>query len=1334
MAFMPFSDLSLVKISQRPSLKDLAPLDQQDVLMAGLQVLHRGKLKGNKFSKDENGVAHLEFYFADEDVAREVIVKIDEVEPKGLIDVSCLSCTNLDRDEKCKHQYSALILLWWAQASDPAFLRRLEPRISMVCQEFQEIILQGKEAGASQTNPDLPADLKFESISIVLDEVPFRGSAALQEILPNDLGKAYVTQDVKLEEDPRNSFLWDMPQVFRKPLNIDQAVYWADLKKQNYLSAIIRYNFTNGVQVSSREILRHPFKSLVPRDLLPNAIRKLSTDPGWPFLSRVDEGFVSRDLSDIEEVIQELVDRINQKMKKGGVPVYLQSEQDAEKALQIKNIFLDVAEHFYWDVKFQESDHDITAFVTLTSQSEGRHFEFFPSFALDMQTQSLVAFSFARERKMLKDFFTRTQEGQLAEGFDTFSIRGHEEATALLKYLRTRPVPVRIAGGTHRLPAKASHLDMHFSAEGGFTFERVCEREGHLPLRQKGWSVPAVLLLRTLTQGLPYLLNTDAKNLVSRAGKKREWDLKLIKHLGILQYVTLEALTLHFDGILTDGTTCSNEHLMEALSSRIQAILVSGEGNALEKNIPLMDLCSKSVTGCFEKFVEKLFKMITEPYSIYSSEGEIVFSGMVEREFRIIFEVLKTMALTSQGNSFKKARSGLLSKMWDGNVDKDPLLKGGVFNFPSEGKEPFSVIQALVVLQPMKSEGVRFYLNGQALIELTPDEFKVDFQIVSNLDDKMLNWFELNPRFFLQGMEVHGDAIKNMGGEGVLEYNGRFYLVPKEQIPSLRRLENFWNRLQQGKKETSKKKWSDKFYQVPKSQTLELLALRASGHTIRGDHKWQELCSFYDGLNGPKKLAPVPKTVQAELKAYQHEGLQWLSDLYTLRLGALLADDMGLGKTLQALAFLEQLRVQKELGQVLVVVPSSLVYNWESEIAKFVPELPLQIFAAKESEKIGKKLESKEDIVLVITYGLLLENDEMLSQYNWNVLIFDEAQNLKNITTKRTSAARMLPARFKICMTGTPMENHYGEFYSLMDLIVPGCLGKYDEFRRHFVNTEVVLIEDVDDLKLRTKPLLLRRTKKEILDQLPEKQETKVSIAFEERQKKIYRDIALAYNEKIKETMTESGESQVQLQMLTALLRLRQACSDPGALPQVKYEQTPPKLEALMESLEEIIESGESALVFTQFVQTLERTEKLLKAANIPVFVLHGAIPTKQRQKLLRDFNETPGGAVLVMTLKTGGVGLNLTKASYVFHLEPWWNPSVENQATDRAHRLGQKKAVQVFRYIMHESLEEKMELLKARKNKKFESLFSDTESAKDIGAGSGALSKDDFDFLLGIK
>jgi SNF2 family DNA or RNA helicase len=216
--------------------------------------------------------------------------------------------------------------------------------------------------------------------------------------------------------------------------------------------------------------------------------------------------------------------------------------------------------------------------------------------------------------------------------------------------------------------------------------------------------------------------------------------------------------------------------------------------------------------------------------------------------------------------------------------------------------------------------------------------------------------------------------------------------------------------------------------------------------------------------------------------------------------------------------------------------------------------------------------------------------------------------------------------------------------------------------------------------------------------------------------------------------MAIQGEASMQLQMLTALLRLRQACSDPAALPGVDYDKVPPKLDALVDSLSEIIESGESALVFTQFLQTLNHAAELLENAGLPVFILHGGIPAKQRQKILADFKNFEGGAVLVMTLKTGGVGLNLVKASYVFHIEPWWNPAVESQASDRAHRMGQTKAVQVFKYIMHESLEEKIEDLQARKERKFTALFERVETEADLSSIKNGLTKDDFAWLLGLR
>ncbi|MEN0057616.1 MAG: DEAD/DEAH box helicase, partial [Bdellovibrio sp.] len=907
----------------------------------------------------------------------------------------------------------------------------------------------------------------------------------------------------------------------------------------------------------------------------------------------------------------------------------------------------------------------------------------------------------------------------------------------LLRYLRTRNIPVKVSGESRVLESHQSLTEIHLQDSGDFFLQHEARVFGQKNLVRRGWTSTAMLYLQTLSQGLPLLLKTDAREIASRSRSKRDWDLKILKHLGVLQYLFLEVLSFHFEGHLTDESVVTREEILPSLQEKIKTLLLTGTESVFAKDLPLSELCSKSVLSCFENFIEMTLKSLSASESFYSEQGEVIMEGVVEREFRLIFTILRQQALLSQGETFKKSRTGLLARIT--NMDpQDPHIAQGLYHLsPTSAKSGGGLHETLESLQALLPHGFKIFYKDQALQELGDEEFQVDFILRSDADQKYFNWFELNPRFFLRGEEVNPDNFVSFGGGGVVEYEGKLFLVPVKQMPSLRRLENFWRKLQQGKTESSRKKGDDRIYHLPRHQTLELLALRASGVGIRGDEEWKKLCAFYDNLGAqPNEDYQLPATVRAELKPYQKTGVQWLHNLHQLHLGALLADDMGLGKTLQTLSFLETLRTQKKMGQVLIVVPSSLIFNWQYEVEKFTPQLPLTVFSARDRDKIGRKLEHKEETAVIVTYGLLMEHEDFFTQYKWHVLVFDEAQNLKNITTKRTSSARSLAAQFKICLTGTPMENHYGEFFSLVDLLVPGSLGKIEDFRRQFVNTEMVTREQMDDLKLKIKPLLLRRTKKEILDQLPEKQETKVSIAFEDRQREIYRDIALSYNQKVQETMAVQGEASVQLQMLTALLRLRQACSDPAALPNVRYEKTPPKLETLLDSLQEIVESGESALVFTQFLQTLEHTAELLRKADIPVFVLHGGIPTKQRQKILSDFQNLSSGGVLLMTLKTGGVGLNLTKASYVFHLEPWWNPSVENQATDRAHRLGQTKAVQVFRYIMHESLEEKIEVLKERKDKKFQSLFSTTERDPDVNSGSGGsgLTKEDFDLLLGLK
>lgn len=1323
--------LTIQNIAQLRHPQEKVPLSEQRSFQEGLLLLEEGGFEGHEVLFSDQEMVQVHLFLTDPELQKSLTLHVTETD-SGNVDFSCNYCkTSQASSHSCRHQWAAFAILWQALASEENEIA--DKRIARLSKDLKGQ-LRLKTQWDDRKGSSLEVEL--ESISLFLEDAPILKGATLGSLLSTDF-RGYHLEEVSKDKELLSPLLWNMPEVFRKKLTAYSEFYFNEVNEQNRLAGIIRYNFSNGVQISAKEILRHPLQKQVPRDLLPQPKKTSSIFAQWPLAQQKEQIFVSQNLKELEEIIQTLLATLATKVNQGQLKLYVQTKIEPKKALLIRDIDFDPTTDLDWRVEFAEKKHLEAEFKLVCAQKQP--FYFFESFAVEPASGKLLVHPWYNEWRRLEEVLISLSEDQTQWTFrpgemPTLHSEGELEAKTILKHLRTRVIPVKITGGSTTLAPQQSLIEIQLDEAGAFYLQHRARILGQKDLLRKGWSPRSVVYLRTLSEGLPFLLNSEARDVATRSRRNREWDLKLLKHLGILQYVFLEILSVHFEGALTDGRAVSKEALFSALHEKVQTLLVSGAGVVLARDMALTELCSKAVLANFEDFVSRTFKVLEASESFYSEQGEVVLEGLIAREFRLLFEILKYWALSTGGEAFKKARTPLLSKIWTGDLSKDFYLESGVFHLPKTGKNESQMNETLEVLQSLILEGFQIFYKGQPLQELNDDDFMVDFALQSDGAGRDFNWFELNPRFFLKGQEIDPQDMGSFGSGGVIEYEGRLYMVPRKQMPSLRRLENFWLKLQKGKKESGQKKGGDKIYHLPRHQILELLALRASGYGIRGDEEWKKLCEFYDGLGTKNRELSLPKSVKADLKPYQALGVQWLQDLYNLKLGALLADDMGLGKTLQTLAFLEDLRDKNELGQVLIVVPSSLIFNWQSEIEKFTPKLPLTVFTSKDVDRIGKRLEAKEDLVVITTYGLLMEQENFLSQYRWRVLIFDEAQNLKNITTKRTSAARALTAQFKICLTGTPMENHYGEFYSLVDILVPGSLGKIEDFRRQFVNTDLVSREEIEDLKLKMKPLLLRRTKKEILDQLPEKQETKVSIAFEERQKEIYRDIALAYNQKVQEGILAQGEARVQLQMLTALLRLRQACSDPGALPNVRYEKVPPKLEALKDSVQEIVESGESALVFTQFLQTLEHTAKILSAANIPVFVLHGGIPTKQRQKILSDFNKTAGGAVLVMTLKTGGVGLNLTKASYVFHLEPWWNPSVENQATDRAHRLGQNKAVQVFRYIMHESLEEKIELLKNRKDKKFQSLFATPEKESDLGPGTGALSKEDFDLLLGIK
>jgi hypothetical protein len=679
----------------------------------------------------------------------------------------------------------------------------------------------------------------------------------------------------------------------------------------------------------------------------------------------------------------------------------------------------------------------------------------------------------------------------------------------------------------------------------------------------------------------------------------------------------------------------------------------------------------------------------------------------------------------------------------------DPLYRGeattGSGQPPSSASTAFSwMVWPSVVAQFPE---VRVMLNGKPVESIDPSLFRYEFTVANALStneadhalNKTINWFDLHPQYFLNGKPIDLQRAQKLVREGIVEYEGAFYLIDLKKLPSQKALDLFWSRLSNQKALNSGRASFDgntnrEIYQ--RHHTLDLLALRRMGIPFVGPKEWEDICRYFDALSEPKPMLRLRDNLNDVLKHYQKNGIQWLWDLYHLKLGGILADDMGLGKTIQTLGFIDTLHLHKKYHRSLIVVPVSLAYNWMAESEKFTPNLKVVVFDP------AKDIHEDTD-VLVCTYGLFTLHGERLAQAGFHNIFFDEAQNLKNRETERFKAAEKFSAVFKVALTGTPMENHLGNLYAILTVVAPGTLGNYAEFARDYVKpNSLPTKESLEFLRAKVRPLILRRTKDQLLTELPEKTETQIKIDFTSKQKTIYKKTAMAFSENIAQIIAKDGERKSQLQMLTALLRLRQICSDPGGVPGIKYDEVPPKLECLFEMLTEIVEEGHSVILFTQFLKTFEQIQKIAISKGLPIMSLCGADSRAARVQTLRSFNEGPDAAILLMTLKTGGVGLNLTKASYVFHIEPWWNPAVENQATDRVHRMGQSKAVSVYRLIMKESVEEKVEILKTRKGLLFDQMFGENYSSREnaesvemsVGkdsAGGAMLTKQDFDLLL---
>ncbi len=844
--------------------------------------------------------------------------------------------------------------------------------------------------------------------------------------------------------------------------------------------------------------------------------------------------------------------------------------------------------------------------------------------------------------------------------------------------------------------------------------------------------------------GMEVYFGLDRKEASSKQTQFRAHDMLFLRHQGFALFCLLEMLNWILKKPLTSGQEIdfvedvnspesdrSFEKIISYLKDSIPGLL-GKSGSDFE------EMFSPSVKNLFLDYIDKMHHFLRQDRSLIFFDKSV---GEIKNVQSQVLPLLRFLILhfveASQGKFLTKSQSQVSEKFRNSLLSwTEAKIKPQ--NSPDADIHPNWVDIGLYnkyivsLLFDLLDTGTQIEFNGKPFLS-QDNPFEFIFSVGNSEVKEDANWFDLNPQIFFNGQRINTEEIKfNFTPDqvGFIEYRGQMYRIDKKQIPTLKSLQKFWNKIKGEKNSVKHNSFGEKVYRLERSYALELLMLKAQGVDIKGEGEWKRIFAYFEQGLGVDKIQ-LPGVTESALLTHQREGAQWLHDLYELKLGAILADEMGLGKTFQVLAFLSSLQDRGALKKCLIVVPTSLVYNWIDEKKKFAPHLPMRAFHAKEQAQLLKELESPEPLVVIATYGLLNENLDFFKNQEWNVLAFDEAQNLKNITSLRSLSARSLKAQFKVCLTGTPMENNYLEFFSLCDLVVPGSLGDVDAFRKAYYNREVH-IDALKELRLITKPLLLRRTKLQVKLSLPVKTIQKVLLPFTGQQKEIYKKMAMTFSRQVEELIQAQGERKAQIAMFAALMRLRQICSDPAAVPGVIYDEQPVKVEHFLRSLQEHLENKESVIVFTQFLSTLGRIERELQKLKVPSFVLQGQVSAKERVRLISAFQNSEEPGVMLMTLKTGGVGLNLTKASVVYHLEPWWNPAVENQATDRAHRMGQTKDVKVYNLLIEGSLEERIADLKIKKQGSFDRLFGTDEQIEDTNfEGSQVLSKDDFIYLL---
>lgn len=483
---------------------------------------------------------------------------------------------------------------------------------------------------------------------------------------------------------------------------------------------------------------------------------------------------------------------------------------------------------------------------------------------------------------------------------------------------------------------------------------------------------------------------------------------------------------------------------------------------------------------------------------------------------------------------------------------------------------------------------------------------------------------------------------------------------------------------------------------------LDTQARRAGRHGAWQLHGHAGLIELSQRLRaaGTPQLQPDPRGLGVSLRPYQQQGVAWLQYLRAQHLAGILADDMGLGKTAQTLA---HLLIEKQSGRLdwpaLIIMPTSLVFNWQAEAQRMAPGL--RILALQGPERAEHMARIPEYDVILTTYPLVWRDIEQLAPHCFHFVILDEAQTVKNAASKSAAAIRRLQSRHRLCLTGTPLENHLGELWAQFDFLMPGFLGDMRSFQRQWrdpieQNGETLRAQL---LAQRVRPFILRRRKAEVLGELPPKTEVVQHLQLEGQQKTLYESVRVAADEMVRKALTKQGFDGTQIAVLDALLKLRQVCCDPWLLKGRKMPRGMErvKLEWLCDTLPALLDEGRRVLVFSQFAEMLGLIADELVELGLPFVRLTGDTPPALRAETVAQFQDKHV-PLMLLSLKAGGVGLNLTAADTVIHVDPWWNPAVEQQATDRAHRMGQDQAVTVYKLVVAGSIEERIQALQARK------------------------------------